>query len=152
MACCTWGEGGGRGDLEGGEQCLLPLVALEYFFGPRSGSHKAHLLGCPLCVCHAYARSSRSRCELPWTLSVIPLAHQQKKSYPRNRSRTSDLEISIVAIYSLPLCQLSYTRTYGSAGPGGQIPTYSHGPTMDQKKWFSCSLWGSNPRSYEHAP
>jgi hypothetical protein len=37
---------------------------------------------------------------------------QRKKSYPGNRSRTSDLEISIVAIYSLPLCQLSYTRTY----------------------------------------
>lgn len=38
----------------------------------------------------------------------------KKKRNPRNRSRTSDLEISIVAIYSLPLCQLSYTRTYGS--------------------------------------
>jgi hypothetical protein len=37
---------------------------------------------------------------------------KRKKSYPGNRSRTSDLEISIVAIYSLPLCQLSYTRTY----------------------------------------
>jgi hypothetical protein len=38
----------------------------------------------------------------------------KKKKDPRNRSRTSDLEISIVAIYSLPLCQLSYTRTYES--------------------------------------
>ena len=32
------------------------------------------------------------------------------KSNPGNRSRTSDLEISVAAIYSLPLCQLSYTR------------------------------------------
>jgi hypothetical protein len=40
------------------------------------------------------------------------MEQQRKKSYPGNRSRTSDLEISIVAIYSLPLCQLSYTRTY----------------------------------------
>jgi hypothetical protein len=43
-----------------------------------------------------------------WTHLLIIRA---KKGYPRNRSRTSDLEISIVAIYSLPLCQLSYTRT-----------------------------------------
>ena len=35
---------------------------------------------------------------------------KKRKKYPRNRSRTSDLEISVVAIYSLPLCQLSYTR------------------------------------------
>jgi hypothetical protein len=41
--------------------------------------------------------------------------NRQKKRNPRNRSRTSDLEISIVAIYSLPLCQLSYTRTYEAA-------------------------------------
>jgi hypothetical protein len=33
-----------------------------------------------------------------------------EKKDPRNRSRTSDLEISVVTIYSLPLCQLSYTR------------------------------------------
>jgi hypothetical protein len=38
----------------------------------------------------------------------------RKKRNPGNRSRTSDLEISIVAIYSLPLCQLSYTRAYAS--------------------------------------
>ena len=44
----------------------------------------------------------------------------QKKRDPRNRSRTNDLEISIVAIYSLPLCQLSYTRTYGLVAAGGQ--------------------------------
>jgi hypothetical protein len=55
---------------------------------------------------------------------------------PGNRSRTSDLEISIVAIYSLPLCQLSYTRI----------------GTMKREKKKRCSLWGSNPRSYEHAP
>jgi hypothetical protein len=34
------------------------------------------------------------------------------KRDPGNRSRTSDLEISVVAIYSLPLCQLSYTRMF----------------------------------------
>ena len=34
-----------------------------------------------------------------------------KKKDPRSRSRTSDLEISIASSYSLPLYQLSYTRT-----------------------------------------
>ena len=34
------------------------------------------------------------------------------KRNPGNRSRTSDLEISVVTIYSLPLCQLSYTRIF----------------------------------------
>jgi len=48
---------------------------------------------------------------LPCFLASFQLG--KKKSSPGNRSRTSDLEISIVAIYSLPLCQLSYTRTYG---------------------------------------
>ena len=33
-----------------------------------------------------------------------------KKNFPRSRSRTSDLEISIASSYSLPLYQLSYTR------------------------------------------
>ena len=37
--------------------------------------------------------------------------HWLIKSYPHNRIRTSDLEISVVAIYSLPLYQLSYART-----------------------------------------
>ena len=35
---------------------------------------------------------------------------RQKQKVPRSRSRTSDLEISIASIYSLPL-YLSYTRT-----------------------------------------
>ena len=46
---------------------------------------------------------------LPFLLSWGKKKKEAKK-YPRNRSRTSDLEISVVAIYSLPLCQLSYTR------------------------------------------
>jgi hypothetical protein len=40
------------------------------------------------------------------------LVREQQKEDPGNRSRTSDLEISVVAIYSLPLCQLSYTRMF----------------------------------------
>ena len=39
-----------------------------------------------------------------------PGGKKKKQKDPGNRSRTSDLEISVVAIYSLPLCQLSYTR------------------------------------------
>ena len=43
---------------------------------------------------------------LGWTQSK-----KKTQKDPSNRSRTSDLEISVVAIYSLPLCQLSYTRS-----------------------------------------
>jgi hypothetical protein len=42
-----------------------------------------------------------------------PGGKKKKQKDPGNRSRTSDLEISVVAIYSLPLCQLSYTRSVG---------------------------------------
>jgi hypothetical protein len=42
----------------------------------------------------------------------IEQRNKQKQNVPGNRSRTSDLEISVVAIYSLPLCQLSYTREH----------------------------------------
>ena len=45
------------------------------------------------------------------SLAAIQYARQSKDD-PGNRSRTSDLEISIVTNYSLPLCQLSYTRTF----------------------------------------
>ena len=50
----------------------------------------------------------------------VPSCHTKKKN-PRNRSRTSDLEISVVAIYSLPLCQLSYTRSVGAPEPARQF-------------------------------
>ena len=42
-------------------------------------------------------------------------SHALTKKDPRSRSRTSDLEISIASSYSLPLYQLSYTRTYETA-------------------------------------
>jgi hypothetical protein len=56
--------------------------------------------------------SSRVEYRTVALLRLLAWNSKAKKSYPGNRSRTSDLEISIVAIYSLPLCQLSYTRTY----------------------------------------
>ena len=67
---------------------------------------------------------------------------------------TSDLEISIVAIYSLPLCQLSYTRTYETAAtPIKQRRRFREAKAhTNQKSRCCCRLWGSNPRSYEHAP
>jgi hypothetical protein len=58
--------------------------------------------------------------EEPSPASWIDHTAAKQKKDPRNRSRTSDLEISIVAIYSLPLCQLSYTRTYESVTAGRQ--------------------------------
>jgi hypothetical protein len=82
-----------------------------------------------------------------------PTLQRPKKRDPRNRSRTSDLEISIVAIYSLPLCQLSYTRTYGSVAPSSRKrPGCRGAKPHTQKSRCRCGLWGSNPRSYEHAP
>ncbi len=57
-------------------------------------------------------------------IQSLPYSSQKKRD-PRNRSRTSDLEISIVAIYSLPLCQLSYTRIFGRYGRGDQTPTHT---------------------------
>ena len=66
----------------------------------------------PALVLPRPAARGSTNCTQSIPCSTIP---SQKKRNPRNRSRTSDLEISIVAIYSLPLCQLSYTRTYGSA-------------------------------------
>ena len=56
--------------------------------------------------------SSRVEYRTVALLRLLAWNSNAKKSYPGNRSRTSDLEISIVTIYSLPLCQLSYTRTY----------------------------------------
>jgi hypothetical protein len=56
--------------------------------------------------------SSRVEYRTVALLRLLAWNSKAKKSYPGNRSRTSDLEISIVTIYSLPLCQLSYTRKY----------------------------------------
>ena len=39
-------------------------------------------------------------------------AHMNSYKNPANRNRTSDLEISVFNYYSLPLCQLSYSRIY----------------------------------------
>ena len=55
-------------------------------------------------ACHAGDPGS-----IPGLGVFFPCVFHHKKD-PGNRSRTSDLEISVVAIYSLPLCQLSYTR------------------------------------------
>ncbi len=75
--------------------------------GPGFNSRRTHVFSLAL---------SRSL-SLSYTLSYF-VKKRKKKNNPGNRSRTSDLEISIVAIYSLPLCQLSYTRTYEVAcGP-----------------------------------
>jgi hypothetical protein len=79
-----------------------------------------------------------------------PQSHKKKKD-PGNRSRTSDLEISVVAIYSLPLCQLSYTRmSVGLWVASLFLSLQAQHEKQKQKR--VCSLWGSNPRSYEHAP
>ena len=39
-------------------------------------------------------------------------AHINSYKNPANRNRTSDLEISVYNYYSLPLCQLSYSRIF----------------------------------------
>ena len=54
------------------------------------------------------------RCSRSWFVSthgIEPTLHAATKGSPHNRIRTSDLDISVVAIYSLPLYQLSYART-----------------------------------------
>ena len=57
--------------------------------------------------------------------------NEQKQNVPGNRSRTSDLEISVVAIYSLPLCQLSYTREHVPNGVEGHLYIL----------WVALGLW-----------
>jgi hypothetical protein len=52
-----------------------------------------------------------TRCHCAMKSFTTATAATRNQKHPRNRSRTSDLEISVVTIYSLPLCQLSYTRT-----------------------------------------
>ena len=92
-------------------------------------------------ACHAGDPGS-----IPGLGVFFPCVFHHKKD-PGNRSRTSDLEISVVAIYSLPLCQLSYTRTYGctevhSENESTFQPRQDHGR---QKNWFALQTVGIEP-------
>ena len=81
-----------------------------------------------------------------------------KKKSPHNRIRTSDLDISVVAIYSLPLYQLSYARTSSCTGsktisvPGfvfdGRCTTHTHAigaHTRSRKRFEPAQYWGGGP-------
>ena len=68
---------------------------------------------------HVRAISKRySTIRIPWSKTRLlyqNLNAKNKKKFPTNRIRTSDLEIT-ASLYSLPLCQLSYSRMKSPPG------------------------------------